>query len=44
MTLLGELSKVILIIAMPPPLPESLGRRACSFNSQWEVVVDYQRK
>lgn len=25
---------------MPPPplLPELLGRRACSFNSKWEVV------
>lgn len=25
---------ILIIIMMPPPLPESLGRRACSFNSQ----------
>lgn len=39
-------AKTILIITMPPPLPESLGRRACSFNGKWEVVVvvEHQRK
>ncbi|KAK1885007.1 Pyrophosphoryl-undecaprenol N-acetylglucosamine transferase [Dissostichus eleginoides] len=33
MTLLGVLNKVILIIAMPPPIQESLGRHACSFSN-----------
>lgn len=47
MTLLGDLSKTILIIiTMPPPLPESPGKRACSFNSQVGrrlVVLERQR-
>ncbi|KAF3836429.1 hypothetical protein F7725_028987 [Dissostichus mawsoni] len=33
MTLLGVLNKAILIIAMPPPIQESLGRHACSFSN-----------
>lgn len=39
MTLLGELSKEILIILMPPAL-SVVGRRACSFKSQWVIRGD----